>query len=267
MSGSGLDEDGDGIACENLRGAPQNPATATAAAQNIAGTLSPILGTPATAGPGGTPLPTRTPLPLATDTSTGTLTPTATPQPAATLQPTATPQPTAIAIPAQPAGQLWLTVLAETQTLNVDGEAAWVASPEEWYLVTYQEPGWVLAFWEGDSPASVVWIEVDSRVELLIADRPLPVSPAPQPEPQPETPPEAGLEPAIDTATILAPPGFTGALLRSDPFVSARTVELVPNGTEVEILEGFATADGFRWLRVRTPGGEVGWIASETIGR
>jgi hypothetical protein len=65
-------------------------------------------------------------------------------------------------------------VAEETQTYGIDNNPAWIAQPGEWYIVERQEGGWVLAYWEGDSPAWSVWIEVDGRVQLSVLDRPIP---------------------------------------------------------------------------------------------
>jgi hypothetical protein len=62
----------------------------------------------------------------------------------------------------------------QTQTYTVNDEPAWIAQPGEWYIVERQEGGWVLAYWEGDSPAWSVWFEVDARVQLSVRDRPIP---------------------------------------------------------------------------------------------
>jgi hypothetical protein len=40
---------------------------------------------------------------------------------------------------------------------------------------------------------------------------------------------------------------------------------LLPNGTVVEILEGSGTADGYRWIRLRAPDGEIGWMVSQAV--
>lgn len=111
---------------------------------------------------------------------------------------------------------------------------------------------------------------------------PLPASPTPAPsvlltpappEPSPveeEPTPEAELEPiepAIILATILAPAGFNGVVLRATPGVNARTLSFLLNGARVEILDGSAVADGFRWVRARTADGTVGWMVSVGVGR
>lgn len=100
----------------------------------------------------------------------------------------------------------------------------------------------------------------------------VPLTPTP-PEPSPveeEPTPEAEIEPiepAIVLATILAPAGFNGVVLRATPGVNARTLSFLLNGARVEILEGSAAADGFRWVRARTADGTVGWMVSVGVER
>ena len=67
------------------------------------------------------------------------------------------------AIPGQ---VLWALILAPTQTYAQDDSPAWIAAPGEWYQVIQQDGNWILAFWEGDTPAAAVWIQLDSRVQL-----------------------------------------------------------------------------------------------------
>jgi hypothetical protein len=50
--------------------------------------------------------------------------------------------------------------------------------------------------------------------------------------------------------------------LRESPSVRGPVVGHVPNGTQVEVLDGAEYADGYYWLRVKTADGRVGWLAS-----
>ncbi len=115
------------------------------------------------------PEPTATPEPLATATPV-VIVVTAVPAP---VEPT--PVPPAPATPV-PSGQTWLRVLQPTQAYGLDDSPLWIAQPGEWYVVERQEAGWALAYWEGDSPAWSVWIQVDARVEVSIQDRVIPGS-------------------------------------------------------------------------------------------
>jgi hypothetical protein len=50
----------------------------------------------------------------------------------------------------------------------------WLAQPGEWYYVVAEEAGWALGIWEGDTAEEPVWIQIDTRAELQMADRPIP---------------------------------------------------------------------------------------------
>jgi hypothetical protein len=82
-----------------------------------------------------------------------------------------TPAAVATSVPAQPGPttELWLEVLAPTPAYSMTDEVLWTAAPGEWYRVLQQEAGWVLGAWENDPPESAVWIELDSRVQLVMA--------------------------------------------------------------------------------------------------
>jgi len=80
-------------------------------------------------------------------------------------------------------------------------------------------------------------------------------------------PAQPGADRAIGSAVISAPTGFSGALLRGQPSQAAAAQRFLPNGTAVEVFDGATTADNFRWSRVRTDDGAVGWIVSVTIGQ
>jgi hypothetical protein len=46
-------------------------------------------------------------------------------------------------------------------------EPLWTAQPGEWYEVRQEEGGWALAIYEYDTPDWQVWIQEDSRVQVL----------------------------------------------------------------------------------------------------
>jgi hypothetical protein len=105
-------------------------------------------------------------------------TPTATTVPPIVAQPVPPIQPTVVPAPTQaPQGALWLRVMQPTQAYSVTMDPLWIAQPGEWYFVVRQEAGWALAVWEGDTADWSVWIQMDARVEVTIADRPIPQLP------------------------------------------------------------------------------------------
>lgn len=53
--------------------------------------------------------------------------------------------------------------------------------------------------------------------------------------------------------------------LRNAPGLEARVVTQLPNGTRVRVLDGPQRVDDFIWWQVRTPEGNVGWVA-EIVG-
>ena len=112
-----------------------------------------------TAAATGTPVPASATVP-----PTSAATP-ATPIPTAAA--TATPQPTVVVQPPQGA-ELWLLVQSPTPALTLNDTLAWIARPGEWYQVYRVDSGWALARWELDPPTSLVWIQIDARVDLSL---------------------------------------------------------------------------------------------------
>ena len=76
-----------------------------------------------------------------------------------------------------------------------------------------------------------------------------------------ETGPTSTVTPTVPTAVV---DSFNGLWLREAPGGS-QEVELIPNGTVIELLEGRETADDLEWQRVRTPAGNEGWVAVDFI--
>jgi SH3-like domain-containing protein len=58
--------------------------------------------------------------------------------------------------------------------------------------------------------------------------------------------------------------GGQGARLRATPSTTAEVVDLLPDGTVVEPLEGPVSADGLDWRRVSVAG-IVGWVSAELL--
>jgi hypothetical protein len=55
-----------------------------------------------------------------------------------------------------------------------------------------------------------------------------------------------------------------GLYLRDVPG-GTTVVELIPDGSELLLLEGQASDAGIIWRRVQTPVGNVGWVAQEYL--
>lgn len=53
--------------------------------------------------------------------------------------------------------------------------------------------------------------------------------------------------------------------MRATPGTSAAIVTRLPIGTQMELTEGPQPADGFNWFKIRTEGGEEGWVAGEQV--
>jgi len=97
--------------------------------------------------------------------------PTATSAPAATIipataAPTAVAQPTVIVVQPPTPPEAWILVLDDTPAFTLTDDFAWIALPGEWYQVLDVDSGWALSRWEFDPPSSVVWIQVDDRIDL-----------------------------------------------------------------------------------------------------
>lgn len=81
--------------------------------------------------------------------------------------------------------------------------------------------------------------------------------------------PESRLQADLRTESvvILAPPGFSGAFLRTEPSMAAPVLTFLPNGTRVDVFEEMAVGGNFRWARARTEDGLTGWLVASTVGR
>ncbi len=53
--------------------------------------------------------------------------------------------------------------------------------------------------------------------------------------------------------------------MREAPSISAPVLETLPAGIPLDVLEGSVVADGFRWVRIRTPSGRGGWAVDDGI--
>ncbi len=89
--------------------------------------------------------------------------------------------------------------------------------------------------------------------------------------------PAATFTPMVIVATPPPPPLSAGARaevfgtgadqlrVRSGPGTTYATLQIVPDGTQVQVLEGPSPADGFQWWRVQLPDGTVGWVVGDFL--
>jgi hypothetical protein len=94
-----------------------------------------------------------------------------------------------------------------------------------------------------------------------------PSSPTPAPTAAIAAPRSDGDRPIASAQISARAPRYNGAFLRAEPTLRSQRQRYLPNGTRVAVLEGVNQADSYRWSRVRTEDGSVGWIVSDTIGR
>jgi hypothetical protein len=59
--------------------------------------------------------------------------------------------------------------------------------------------------------------------------------------------------------------GTEGIRFRSGPGMDYITLSILPDGTELVVLEGPEEADGFIWWRLETDDGTAGWAADEWL--
>jgi len=88
------------------------------------------------------------------------------------------------------------------------------------------------------------------------------VLPTNPPPPTQTTVPTATPSPEPQTAVVAS---GVGVYLREQPSVTAPDLEWLLEGTSLLVLSGEADADGYRWVLVRTPEGNEGWVATDFI--
>jgi peptidoglycan/xylan/chitin deacetylase (PgdA/CDA1 family) len=71
--------------------------------------------------------------------------------------------------------------------------------------------------------------------------------------------------PANPNAWHVVGTGGTGANVREEPSTSATVLAVLPDGTEVQPLEGPVECDGLRWLKVRSAASPPGWVAADLL--
>jgi uncharacterized protein YraI len=59
--------------------------------------------------------------------------------------------------------------------------------------------------------------------------------------------------------------GGAGANVREAPSTSAAVLAVLPDGTEVQPLEGPVAGDGLYWLKIRSATNVVGWVAADLL--
>lgn len=78
-----------------------------------------------------------------------------------------------------------------------------------------------------------------------------------------EPPPPAELGPGA--TVVVKGTGGTGLNLRNRPTTQSRRVATVREGTELTVVEGPETGEGYEWWKLRTPDGTEGWGAGEWL--
>jgi len=97
---------------------------------------------------------------------------------------------------------------------------------------------------------------------VLVAGSPVPSPPAaasPAPSPTEETGP-----PPLQRLRV-GNTGGAGANLRTEPSAQGERIELVPEGTLVDLVDPGRDISGTTWREVRTESGATGWIAAELL--
>lgn len=99
----------------------------------------------------------------------------------------------------------------------------------------------------------------------------VPTTVIPQTTPTVVLPTESATEPAPPAeigsgATVMVKgTGGTGLNLRSRPTTQSRRVATAKEGTELTVLEGPETGEGYVWWKLRTPDGAEGWGAGQWL--
>jgi hypothetical protein len=107
-------------------------------------------------------------------------------------------------------------------------------------------------------------------------------TPTPTAEPTPESVATAmptAIEPTPTSTRSTAPAGPAsvervrvvgtdgdGVSLRAEPSTTARRLEVLPEGTVLEVVGPDRQAEGRTWRNVRKPGGPSGWVAAQYLG-
>ncbi len=92
-------------------------------------------------------------------------------------------------------------------------------------------------------------------------------------QPRAETPPAPEPTAPVPTPTpgfyrgplVVANTGGLGVYLRAEPASETRRIRAWPERTRLEALGEEAEAGGRRWVRVRDPAGNTGWVPAEYV--
>lgn len=88
--------------------------------------------------------------------------------PVPVLAPGAANAPTATSsIPVEPASQVWLHVLAPSQTYSVAMDPLGIAQPGDRYSIRQINAGWALVVSELGPPDWEEWMQIDDNVEII----------------------------------------------------------------------------------------------------
>jgi hypothetical protein len=71
--------------------------------------------------------------------------------------------------------------------------------------------------------------------------------------------------PAHPNALHVVGTGGAGATLREQPSTTAKVLATLPDGSEVEPLEGPIEGDGLLWMKVRSTTEQQGWVAADLL--
>ncbi len=72
-------------------------------------------------------------------------------------------------------------------------------------------------------------------------------------------------ESRLATGRIQPPRGYQAASLHTYPSTAAPMLTMVPRSTTVQLLGQWASGGGYTWVRVRTSGGQVGWMIATAV--
>jgi hypothetical protein len=111
------------------------------------------------------------------------------------------------------------------------------------------------------SPTATVEVVIAVTETAPVSAPPTPTSPLVAPTEAPTSTPEPTATEIVPVAVVDSP---NGLWLREQPG-GTQELELIPDGTSLEVLPGREVADELDWQQVRTPIGNEGWVAVEFL--